>query len=69
MPREGKEQIKNNLKPVSCWEGRDQKDQFIIFNINNFIMVVTKDWDPIVQGTLRTHGSKQSPHQTANSQI
>lgn len=37
MPREGKEQIKNNLKPVSCWEGRDQKDQFIIFNINNSI--------------------------------
>lgn len=35
MPREGKEQIKNNLKPVSCWEGRDQKVQFIIFNINN----------------------------------
>lgn len=37
MPREGKEQRKNNLKPASCWEGRDQKDQFVIFNKNNSV--------------------------------
>lgn len=69
MRREGKEQIKNNLRPASCCEGRDQKVQFIIFNTNNSIMVMTTDSDPIVQGTLQTHGSKQSLQQAANSQI
>lgn len=37
MPREGKEQIEYSVRLVSCWEGRDQKDQFITFNISNSV--------------------------------